>query len=281
MAQSYGNALTTPQSDSMNFDSTFHRGFNRLYRQEHFPFKLYRLLEEAHEHGQTHVISWSADGLSFIIHQPKVFANTLMKSYFKHTKYKSFQRQMNLYQFVRTPRDGVLGIYSHPLFRRGYEILCKDIRRPSKNQQNVLFARKQEKIREPIADKALLTHIVPLERNSNTTTSSISFCRVVTDNDSTATGSNASLSSMSISQQSNGLSNDYHEQIQGKMPLQMIATTTTTSSNSLEFDPLVTRSSEFNLFDGFRRNPSLFHFQEDDDRSMGTIDDFSNIHAIG
>ena len=88
MTQSYGNALKAPQSNIMKFDSTFHRGFNMLYRQEHFPFKLYRLLEEAHKHGLTHVISWSADGLSFSIYQPKVFANTLMKLFFSHTKYK-------------------------------------------------------------------------------------------------------------------------------------------------------------------------------------------------
>lgn len=229
---------------------------------------------------------------------------------------------MNLYQFVRTPRDGVLGICkykdtsfryfhyrqqnnafqvsesisrfwpshfvcslfvnfvdSHPLFRRGYEILCKDIKRPSKSQYAVSARKQEEELQGRIAHGALLTHIVPLERNSNT---SNSFRRVVTDNDLNATRSNASQSSMSISHRSNERCNDYQEQTEGKKPFQMVITTTTTSSNTLEFDPFVMRSSEFNLRDGFQRNPSLFHLhQEDDDCSMGTIDDFSNFHAIG
>ena len=88
MSQNYNQSLLEAQSNSMLFDPTFDRGFTMLYRQEHFPFKLYRMLEEAHKHGLTNIISWSDDGCSFLIHQPKVFEKTLMKSFFKHTKYK-------------------------------------------------------------------------------------------------------------------------------------------------------------------------------------------------
>jgi hypothetical protein len=57
-------------------------------RGEHFPLKLYRMLEDAHSFGRTDVISWSEDGCSFLVHKPKVFEKTLMRTYFKHTKYK-------------------------------------------------------------------------------------------------------------------------------------------------------------------------------------------------
>lgn len=59
-----------------------------ICRQEHFPKRLYRMLEDVHKYGLTNVISWSKDGRSFSVRQPKIFEKTLMKNYFKHTKYK-------------------------------------------------------------------------------------------------------------------------------------------------------------------------------------------------
>ena len=46
---------------------------------------------------------------------------------------------MNLYQFVRTPQNKVLGVYSHPLFRRGEEARCKHIKRPSTKSRGSLI----------------------------------------------------------------------------------------------------------------------------------------------
>ena len=57
-------------------------------RLEPFPCKLYRLLEEVECAGLSSIISWSKDGRFFIVHKPKVFANTLMKAYFNQSKYK-------------------------------------------------------------------------------------------------------------------------------------------------------------------------------------------------
>ncbi len=59
-----------------------------INRHEHFPKKLYRMLEDVHRCGLTEIISWSEDGRTFSIHQPKRFEMTLMKNYFKQTKYK-------------------------------------------------------------------------------------------------------------------------------------------------------------------------------------------------
>ena len=57
-------------------------------RDENFPFKLYRMLEEAHRVGLTNIVSWSHDGRSVIIHQPKIFEKTFMVTFFEQTKYK-------------------------------------------------------------------------------------------------------------------------------------------------------------------------------------------------
>jgi hypothetical protein len=55
---------------------------------EHFPLKLYRMLEDILAFGLTDVISWAEDGRSFLVYKPKVFEKIVMKTYFNHTKYK-------------------------------------------------------------------------------------------------------------------------------------------------------------------------------------------------
>jgi hypothetical protein len=77
---------------------------------ERFTGKLHRLLEDAECLGFEEVLRWNPDGRSFTIYQPKVFAHIIMSAYFKHTKYKSFQRQLNLYDFRREKRDGIRGV---------------------------------------------------------------------------------------------------------------------------------------------------------------------------
>lgn len=77
---------------------------------ERFTVKLHRLLADAQEQGFTDVIQWDPGGRSFTVYQPELFAETIMKKYFKQTKYKSFQRQLNLYDFKRVTRDGIRGV---------------------------------------------------------------------------------------------------------------------------------------------------------------------------
>ena len=75
-----------------------------------FPMKLHKMLEEAEHDGNDGIVSWNPDGLSFTVHEPKVFARGIMQTYFNQTKYKSFQRQLNLYRFVRERRGKKTGV---------------------------------------------------------------------------------------------------------------------------------------------------------------------------
>jgi hypothetical protein len=79
-----------------------------------FPVQLYKLLEDVETAGEIDIISWSDDGRSFLIYQPKVFASTWMPRYFNQTKYKSFQRQLNLYNFHREPKGDIKGVCKYP-----------------------------------------------------------------------------------------------------------------------------------------------------------------------
>ena len=67
-----------------------------------FPFTLYRLLETAeHDESLASIISWIPDGHGFKVHVKVEFERRIIPLYFHQTKYKSFQRQLNLYNFER------------------------------------------------------------------------------------------------------------------------------------------------------------------------------------
>jgi len=59
-----------------------------------FPWKLYKLLDEAEFQGHDHVVSWLTGGKAFKVHKPDVFCSAIMINYFKQTKFKSFTRQV-------------------------------------------------------------------------------------------------------------------------------------------------------------------------------------------
>lgn len=57
-----------------------------------FPIVLHKMLCSMEAERKEHIISWSPDGRSFSIQQPRLFAETIMPRYFKNqTRYKSFQ----------------------------------------------------------------------------------------------------------------------------------------------------------------------------------------------
>jgi hypothetical protein len=91
-----------------------------------FPWKVHEMLETAEKNGDDHVVSWLPDGRSFRVHERDLFVDGMMKVFFNQTKYKSFQRQLNLWGFVRiSNRDPTeKGGYFHPLFLKGRRDLC-------------------------------------------------------------------------------------------------------------------------------------------------------------
>lgn len=96
-----------------------------------FPTKLHSLLENAEKRGYANVISWQEGGTSFKVWNPEVFVSTIMPKYFKQSKLKSFQRQLNIYGWKRIGTGKNRGGYFHPSFIQGIPELCLLLKRAS------------------------------------------------------------------------------------------------------------------------------------------------------
>ena len=58
-----------------------------------FPYRLYEMLDECELQNKSHIVSWLPDGKAFKVHQVPVFVDLILPSYFRQSKYKSYQRQ--------------------------------------------------------------------------------------------------------------------------------------------------------------------------------------------
>mmetsp|Transcript_15763 Transcript_15763/g.25540 ORF Transcript_15763/g.25540 Transcript_15763/m.25540 type:complete len:549 (-) Transcript_15763:327-1973(-) len=117
-------------------------GGSNANTSEQFPYKLHRILTQAQQEGFDDIITWSPHGKSFRIFSKERFVEEVMPKFFDATKYKSFQRSLNLWQFqcvqyVDDDAEPVEGYYGfmeqgaiyHPLFVRGMPHLCDQMTR--------------------------------------------------------------------------------------------------------------------------------------------------------
>ncbi|KAL7556255.1 hypothetical protein ACA910_015716 [Epithemia clementina (nom. ined.)] len=96
-----------------------------------FPQKMYFLLQEMSRQGKEHVVSFVDHGKAFMIHKPQLFETEIMPLFFASSRLASFQRQLNIYGFVRISDGPWRGAYKHPSFRQGEKQLVNQIKRQS------------------------------------------------------------------------------------------------------------------------------------------------------
>lgn len=115
------------------------RGSDSVRRSEQsqsfFPSKLYNLLLDAEAEGLDHIVSFTANGAAFRIHDPQEFIRVIVPRYFKQKKLDSFKRQLLLYGFDRIPRGPEEGAYAHKFFLRGRPELTKKIKRLKQSEK--------------------------------------------------------------------------------------------------------------------------------------------------
>ena len=98
-------------------------------RKEMFPKVLYRLLEDAASSKYEEIVCFLPHGRAFIVHDTEKFETIVMPRYFKMSVWKSFRRQLNLYDFTRIACGHDRGSYYHKSFVRGKPELLDSIRR--------------------------------------------------------------------------------------------------------------------------------------------------------
>jgi hypothetical protein len=90
-----------------------------------FPWKLHEMLDDADVEGFSDIVSWLPGSTnSFKVHQSGVFVEDIMPHYFKKIKFRSWQRQINMWGFERIKGGAGKGGYRHPNFIRGMPSLC-------------------------------------------------------------------------------------------------------------------------------------------------------------
>mmetsp|Transcript_11481 Transcript_11481/g.12328 ORF Transcript_11481/g.12328 Transcript_11481/m.12328 type:complete len:241 (+) Transcript_11481:219-941(+) len=97
-----------------------------------FPCKLYRMLMDTVSKGLTHIVSWHTEGRCFRVHDQEAFVKEILPNYFKKSKYRSFQRQCNLYGFhsITAVKPFWDSCYYHSIFIRGEPGCYRNIIRP-------------------------------------------------------------------------------------------------------------------------------------------------------
>jgi len=81
--------------------------------------RIHEMLEEANREGFDHIVSWQPHGRAFKIHSLDEFSEKIMPRYFETKKWKSFQRWLNAWGFVRHCEGKDRGAYYHRYFVRG------------------------------------------------------------------------------------------------------------------------------------------------------------------
>eukprot|EP00542_Grammatophora_oceanica_P019231 CAMPEP_0194030654 /NCGR_PEP_ID=MMETSP0009_2-20130614/4049_1 /TAXON_ID=210454 /ORGANISM="Grammatophora oceanica, Strain CCMP 410" /LENGTH=484 /DNA_ID=CAMNT_0038670633 /DNA_START=129 /DNA_END=1583 /DNA_ORIENTATION=+ len=89
-----------------------------------FPVKFMQALVE---HPNEDAVAWLPDGKSFVIVQPDLFVENVLKHMFKECKYASFVRKLHRWGFVRLTSGTGTDCFHHPLFQKDRMDLCQRI----------------------------------------------------------------------------------------------------------------------------------------------------------
>ena len=94
-----------------------------------FPWKLHDMLRTSKTDGKESIVSWLPHGNAFKVHDVPDFVSNILPLFFKQTKYKSFQRQLNLWGFKRIENGHEKGAYFNFQFLRDQPNLCRHLTR--------------------------------------------------------------------------------------------------------------------------------------------------------
>lgn len=171
-----------------------------------FPWKLHEMLQLAEKEGFGGIVSWLPDGTSFKVYEPILFVQEVMPKFFHQSKYKSFQRQLNLWGFERITTGLGKGGYtrSNHFFRYNPSEICKIKRRKIKCTEGSRI--KKPNVITPTKDtRANSSHVT--QRKRSTSTASV----VIVPTKNANQNSNNLTKPMKLSSAASVVSNNYSD----------------------------------------------------------------------
>ena len=111
-----------------NNNNTSATGSRTVGQAMQFPWKLHEMLTMVSQTGQEDVVSWLPGGKGFKVHKKVEFCRDIMPVYFNSSKYKTFQRSLNLWGFESISKGADRGACFHPLFLQNQPDLCKNMK---------------------------------------------------------------------------------------------------------------------------------------------------------
>jgi len=101
-----------------------------------FPMKLMAILSGNRFHD---IVAWLPHGRGFMIYKKERFASEVLPLYFpRESKFASFTRRLSRWGFRRIRSGPEIGVYHHPLFRRGNYEVCLQMHCVSKTPKDDL-----------------------------------------------------------------------------------------------------------------------------------------------
>lgn len=123
------NAMLKLYSRNINSKKYIYHDKNICLEKEEemrFPEKLYKILSNEE---LASILSWTSNGNAFTIHKGKKFIRDIIPMYFDTSKWKSFQKQLNIYGFECTKDENRIATYRHRKFSQSQPQLVKEMKR--------------------------------------------------------------------------------------------------------------------------------------------------------
>mmetsp|Transcript_3937 Transcript_3937/g.10395 ORF Transcript_3937/g.10395 Transcript_3937/m.10395 type:complete len:280 (-) Transcript_3937:2382-3221(-) len=115
----------------------------RAGSESQFPGKLHDMMEFISREGLEDVVTWVNGGTGFVVVDSDKLVE-LLPRFFSQTKYRSFQRQLNMWHFQRILDGPHRGGWKHPYFLQNKRSLCRYMSRDLMKIPSKAFVMKQQ-----------------------------------------------------------------------------------------------------------------------------------------
>lgn len=117
-------------------------------------------------------ITWHPNGKVFVIVDRRKFCKHVLPKYFRKSKYTSFTRKLNRWNFIRLTRGRQVSTYYHEFFQKGKDALCTQMYcnndrakfavSTKTNESNTIPQHSEKDVRKSTLTNSL-AHVLPYE----------------------------------------------------------------------------------------------------------------------